>query len=140
MNRMWVWVAAAALLACESDHPVTIEDAWVKEILPTQAVTAGYFTMTNTGSETDRLVSVSTPAFKTVELHEMSVNDKGVMRMRKTPPIEVAPGASVKLERGGYHLMLIEPMYAIAAGNDIPLTLTFEHAGDVTIAARVRDE
>lgn len=139
--RVLIWVLMAGVLSgCANEHPVQVEDAWVREILPTQAVTAGYFRMTNTGANDDRLMSVTSPAFETVELHDMSVDEKGVMRMRKTGPIELAPGATVTLKRGGYHLMLIEPRYRIAAGNDIPLTLTFEKSGDLTVAARVRDE
>ena len=119
---------------------MVIEDAWVRKILPTQAVTAGYLKMTNTGTSIDRLLEVSTPAFETVELHDMSIDESGVMRMRKTGPVSVEAGETVTLKRGGYHLMLIEPRFAIAAGNDIPLTLRFEFSGNVTVAARVRDE
>ena len=139
-RRLVSMISLIGLMACADDHPILVEDAWVRKIQPTQAVTAGYLTMTNTGSADDRLVSATTPAFETVEIHDMSVDDQGVMRMRKAGPLEVRSGESVVLKRGGYHLMLIEPHYAIAAGNDIPLTLRFELAGEVTVAARVRDE
>jgi periplasmic copper chaperone A len=138
--RVIVPLVALLLICCSDTHPVVVEGAWVRKILPTQAVTAGYLEMINTGDGVDRLMSVSTPAFRVVELHDMSVDDKGVMRMRKAGPISVGSGEKVTMKRGGYHLMLIEPHYAIAVGNDIPLTLHFEKAGEVTVAARVKDE
>jgi copper(I)-binding protein len=129
-----------ALFACDDDHPVSIRDAWVRKILPTQSVTAGYLKLTNIGQADDKLLSVSSPAFEAVEMHEMAIDDKSVMRMRKSGPLSIAGGDSLEMKAGGYHLMLIGPQYVIAAGNDIPLTLTFERCGEVTVAARVREQ
>ena len=136
----WISLIGLLLASCASDHPMKVENTWVRKVLPSQSVTAGYFTVTNTGSADDRLLSVSAAGFKTVELHEMAIDDRSVMRMRRTGPLVIAAGETLTLKRGGYHLMLIEPQYAIAVGNDIPLTLTFERAGELAIPARVRNE
>ena len=138
-RRLANLISLVWLVACSGSHPIEIEHAWIREINPSQSVTAGYLTMTNTGQTDDRLVSVSTAAYRVVELHTMSVDDRGVMKMRKSGPIAVSAGESVAL-RGSYHLMLIEPQYAITAGNDVPLTLVFEKSGETTVAARVRNE
>lgn len=139
--RLALFVTMGVLLTgCEADYPISVRNAWVRTILPTQSVTAGYLTLVNGSGRDDRLLSVETPAFETVELHEMRIDDRGVMRMRKTGPLDIAAGDSLVMKRGGYHLMLIGPEYAIAAGNDIPLTLVFEKAGKLTVAARVRDD
>ena len=134
-NLVWL-----ALIACSSEHPVSVEDAWVRMIQPSQSVTAGYLVMTNKGREGDRLMSVSTPALKSVEMHEMEVDENDVMRMRKSGPLAIGAGETVVLKSGGFHLMLIGPNYVIAAGNDIPLTLMFERSGALTITAHVREE
>ena len=141
MLRLYASLISCLLaLGCSSEHSIQVEGAWVGKILPTQSVTAGYMRITNTGHIDDRLVSVSTVAFEPVEMHEMALDDKGVMRMRKSGPIDLKKDEPVELKRGGYHLMLIGPQYAIAAGNDIPLALTFESARELIVAARVRDE
>lgn len=129
-----------AMLACDDPHPVVIKGAWIRKILPSQSVTAGYLMLTNTGEIDDRLMFVSSPAFETVEMHEMAIDGKSVMRMRKSGPVPIAAGASLEMKAGSYHLMLIGPRYAIAAGNDIPLTLDFERTGEVTVAARVCEQ
>ena len=137
-RRLANLISLVVLLACTGSHPIEIENAWIREINPSQSVTAGYLTLTNTGTADDRLMSVSTAAYRVVELHTMAVNEQGVMKMRKSGPIAVPSGGSVELKRGSYHLMLIEPQYAITAGNDVPLTLVFEKSGETTVAARVR--
>ena len=97
-------------------------------------------TIRNTGVVEDRLLSVTSPAFDAVELHEMGIDDNGVMRMRKSGPLSIEPGKTLTLKRGGFHLMLIGPRYAIAAGNDIPLMMKFERSGELAIPARVRED
>ena len=128
------------LISCGSEHTMSTDDAWVRMIQPAQFVTAGYMVITNTGAAEDRLMSVSSPAFKSVEMHEMAIDENSVMRMRKSGPLLIGSGESLTMKRGGIHLMLIGPRYTIATGNDIPLTLMFEQSGELTIAARVREE
>ncbi len=126
--------------SCGSEQTISVEDAWVRKIQPSQAVTAGYMTIHNSGKAGDTLRSVTSPAFDAVELHEMAIDENSIMRMRKTGPLAIGPGQSVTLKRGGFHLMLIGPRYAIAAGNDIPLMLNFERSGELVIPARVRED
>jgi copper(I)-binding protein len=42
------------------------------------------------------------------------------------------------LEPGGLHIMLIGLKQKLAPGDSIPLTLVFEHAGEVTVEIPVR--
>jgi copper(I)-binding protein len=132
-------LAGMLIVSCgSSEQVISVEDAWVRQIQPSQSVTAGYMKIDNKGAAEDRLLSVTSPAFDAVELHEMAIDRDSVMRMRKSGPLTISPGQSLTLKRGGFHLMLIGPRYAIAAGNDIPLMLTFEVAGEIAIPARVR--
>ena len=130
------WAFLIVLPSCGSDHPIVVEEAWVRQINPSQSVTAAYMEITNTGAVEDRLLDITSPACEAVELHEM-VMDDAVMRMRRSGSIIVPAGGSVALEPGGYHAMLIRPKYTASSGNEIPLTLRFEVAGEITISARV---
>src|SRR3954465_5211656 len=57
------------------DHP------WAIATPNGAKVGAGYMTITNEGSEPDRLVALTSPAARKVTMHS-SVNEGGVMKMR----------------------------------------------------------
>lgn len=133
-----LWVMMCFPAACGVDSsPLEVRGAWVRPILPTQNVTAGYLDAVNSGLDTIRIIDVSSPAFDTVELHEMTTDSEGVMRMKRMGAFVVAPGDSVALRPGGKHLMLIGPRHTLSEGNDVPITLETNRGGRVTFAARV---
>ena len=109
----------------------------MRPILPMQAVTAGYLTIENRGADTLRILGGSSEAFDAVELHEMVIDDQGVMKMRRLDRLDVAPGVTVRLEPGGRHLMLIGPKWKVSPGNDIPLVLRLQSGEGVAVAGRV---
>jgi len=89
----------------------------------------------NTGSTADRLLSASTPAADSVEIHRMQMVKGGlgeVMQMRAVPLLEIPAGATVVMKHGtpdGYHLMLIGLKAPLNDGDRFPVTLRFEKAG-----------
>jgi copper(I)-binding protein len=58
--------------------------------------------------------------------------------MRPVDAIEIVPGESAILEPGGLHLMLSGLKQKLDPGATIPLTLVFEHAGEVTLDVPVQ--
>jgi copper(I)-binding protein len=65
--------------------------------------------------------------------------DGAVMRMRQIEGGLAAPaGATVTLSPGGMHLMFYGVTQPFAEGESIPVTLTFEHAGDIGVTLPVR--
>lgn len=98
----------------------------------------GYMTIANKGEVPDRLVSASSPLADHVEIHEMSVAN-GIMTMHPVPGgLAVPAHGSVTLKPGSYHLMLIGPKQPFKAGDTIPVTLTFEHAGSEQVELAVK--
>ena len=98
----------------------------------------GYMTIANTGEVPDRLVSASSTLADHVEIHEMSVAN-GIMTMHPVPGgLAVPAHGSVSLMPGSYHLMLIGPKQPFKAGDTIPVTLTFKHAGPERIELAVK--
>jgi hypothetical protein len=97
---------------------------------------AGFLRLRNGGAQPDRLLSAATPAARVVELHTME-RDGDVMRMRPVRDILVAPGATVELRPGGFHIMLIGLTAPMAQGGRVPLTLRFERAGEVQVELAV---
>ena len=93
----------------------------------------------NTGAQADRLLRVSTPAAARAELHSMSVDSSGVMRMRELPEMTLAPQTPIRMRPGmGLHLMLIGLKQPLKVGDSFPMTLEFERAGKVDIKVVVQ--
>lgn len=121
-----------ALKSLKIDHPFA-------RATPPGAKTGGVFvTVENTGSQSDRLISVSSPVAGVADLHEMKV-DAGVMRMRGVAALEVKPGETLELKPGGYHVMLSELRQPLKVGDKFPLTLKFENAGTVEVSVWVEE-
>ena len=121
-----------ALKSLKIDHPFA-------RATPPGAKTGGVFvTVENTGSQSDRLISVSSPVAGVADLHEMRI-DAGVMRMRGVAALEVRPGETLELKPGGYHVMLSELRQPLKVGDKFPLTLKFENAGTVEVSVWVEE-
>ena len=112
---------------------IAIRGAWTRQNPPGARVGGGYATIANGGEVSDRLIAVSAPFAARGEVHRMEVTD-GVMRMRElTEGLEIAPGKSVTLEPGGYHMMFLDITEPPMEGSFVPVTLVFERAGEVTL-------
>jgi copper(I)-binding protein len=140
--RVFASILAAAVIGLSgaaSAHeykvgPIEIGHPWARAT--TINVTAAFMTLHNTGKTADRLVSVSTPVAKKAALHVMAMKN-GVARMHRVDGIAVAPGKTVVLEPGGFHIMLMGLRYPVKKGFKVPLTLRFEKAGIITVRAEV---
>jgi copper(I)-binding protein len=108
-----------------------LTDLWTRATPPSAPTAGGYLTITNTGTEADRLTAASSPQAGTGELHEMSVKD-GIMTMRPVEGgIEIPAGQSVTLAPSGLHIMFVSPREPFVEGGKVPVVLTFEKAGSV---------
>ncbi len=97
---------------------------------------AVYLTVSNAGTLPDRLISASTAAAETVELHT-TVREGNVMRMQPVPGIDVPAGQTVTLSPGGLHVMLIGLRGPLKDGSSLALSLTFQRAGRVDVTVPV---
>ncbi len=95
----------------------------------------------NTGTASDKLLSGSSPACGSIEVHTMVMKADGTMGMNLVDkPVEVAANGQVELKSGGLHIMCIAKNEKFAPGSKIDLTLKFEKAGDKTISAEIRSQ
>jgi periplasmic copper chaperone A len=97
-----------------------------------------YMTLTNHGAVTDKLTAISTPAAGMAMLHE-SVEAGGVASMKEMSGLEIPAGGSVEMKPGGMHIMLMGLNAPLKKGDTLKLTLTFEHAGNIDVDAKVGD-
>ena len=120
--------------AAPHEAGITITNAALRPPLPGRTMAAAYFTLNN-NSEADRLLSVESPISERVEIHT-HLNEDGVMKMRKLDGLDLAAGETTAFKPGGHHIMLFDTTLTDAA-TEVPLTLNFEKAGGVTVAASV---
>ena len=126
------------LMACTPapTAPVTATD--VVAFAPvTGDVSVAYLTIENHTDEDVLIASVSSPQFERVEIHETTIVD-GVARMSRRSALEVPRRASVALEEGGLHLMLLDPRSPVAAGDRVSLQLQYAQGGMLIVDAVMR--
>lgn len=116
---------------------IMIHEPWVRASMGNTPNSAAYMTLENMGAEPDHLIRGSSPVAKKVEPHT-SLMEGGVAKMRPVDAIEVAPGTPTVLAPGGLHLMIMGLTEKLTEGSTIPLTLVFEHAGEVTLEVPVK--
>lgn len=141
-----LFALAAPASAHEHDHgahhataqSIAITRAWARETAPGQVNGGGFLTITNNADQADRLVSASSPAAPTVQLHTMNM-DGGIMRMRELPDGLAVPAKGVvELKPGGLHIMFIGLKAPFKPGQTVKLTLRFEKAGAVNVSLPVK--
>jgi periplasmic copper chaperone A len=63
----------------------------------------------------------------------------GMMTMQEVERIDIPAGATVRLEPGGFHIMLLDVQQTLEPGDTVEVTLVFESAGEVVVTAEVRE-
>jgi hypothetical protein len=94
--------------------------------------------LSNAGATPDRLVSASSSAARSVEIHQTRVGAGGMMEMQALPGgVTIPARGDAVFAPGGLHLMVVGLNQVLHEGDVVPITLTFEHAGAVEILAMV---
>ncbi len=106
---------------------------WTRVTPPGAKVAGGFMTVTNTGTEADKLTGGTFELSERVEIHEMKV-EGGIMRMNEVAGgLEIPPGGTVELRPGSYHVMFMGLSASPQEGKPVSGTLTFEKAGTIDI-------
>jgi copper(I)-binding protein len=144
-----ILTAALLLLApAASAHEVkagsvTIVHPLMRASLGQAPNTAVYMTLRNAAAQPDRLLSAQCACARKVEAHLMAA-DAGRMVMRPAGPVSVPARGELAFKPGGAHLMVLGLKAPAEAGTTVPVVLTFERAGEVTVpvfvTARIEQE
>ena len=142
-----VSATALAVLSITAAHAhggkagdIEIKHPFATPTPPGAANGAAYIaTLENTGKQPDRLLRASSPVAARAEIHTLSMDSAGVMRMREAGEIALAPGAAIKMRPGdGYHLMLMGLKQPLKEGDSFPMTLEFERGGKAEVKVVVQ--
>lgn len=130
--------APAQPAASVGDAPkIKVMDAWLRSSPMVTGNGAVYMQLINEGNSPDRLLSAEGDVAEAIEIHQTQM-EGDVMKMRPVQSIEVPAGGAVKLEPGGYHIMLINLKEELVPGDKLTLTLNFAESGSKTVEAEVR--
>lgn len=117
--------------------PMTISSPWARTSLKQNTNGAVFMNIKNETPEDDKLIKANANVSKKVELHT-HIKEGDIMRMRAVENIDIPANGETALEPGGLHVMLIDLNEDLVEGQQIPLNLTFEKAGEVQVMAEVR--
>jgi copper(I)-binding protein len=116
---------------------LTIATPWLRATPNGAKVAGGYLSITNKGSESDRLIGATLPVAPKGAIHEMSM-DNGMMHMNELPDgLEIKPGETVILKPGSYHIMFEDLSEPLKQGDMVEGTLTFAKAGKINVTFKV---
>jgi copper(I)-binding protein len=122
------------------EHVTTFEmqDAWVRATPDSGATTAAYMKFVNGTSSTVVVSGFSSSDANTVELHRSSTDAEGEAHMSMQDSLAIAPGQSVTLKPGGYHLMLIGTTHPLLPGKLARLVMRLSDGSVVSTSARIK--
>ena len=134
-------VAALAVLASVAAaqtgaRPLVVQDAWVRAT-PGADIAAAYMTLRNTGATPITVTGVESPIAGHAMIHETKV-EGGLSRMRPHEQLPIGPGATVKLQPGGLHVMMHDLKHPLTVGEKVPLVIQLSGGATVEATATVR--
>ncbi|MCC6164846.1 MAG: copper chaperone PCu(A)C [Acidobacteria bacterium] len=134
----FVLIAMGVAIPCAAqDAGIRGEGAWIRQPAPSRDVTAAYVVLVNDGDTPVSIVSGTSTAATTIELHEMAMKD-GMMRMRRVQEIVVPPRGRITLAPGGLHLMLFGLTSPLQVGARVELVLGTADGKTIPVQADVR--
>jgi copper(I)-binding protein len=136
-ERAVLLVAALAGVVPAYAAALDIAGAWLRQPPPGQTSVAIYMELHNGGSAPLAVVGARVEGAASASVHGHRHAD-GMMRMYPVPRLEIAPGAELSLQPGGYHLMVGGMGSALQPGALLPFCLRLEDGVEQCAEARVR--
>lgn len=122
----------------KSTAAFAVEEPYLRSSLPTSTSAAAFMVLRNQTGRDDRLVGVRSALSGEVTLHRHTEDANGVMRMGEIESgVALPDGATHSFALGGDHLMFTGLDAPLTQGQLVPVTLVFEHAGEVQITVPV---
>jgi len=142
MKRLALPLLAAILSAACQRAPeaprVTVDNAVVTVPAVPGAPGAAYFTL-RTNNDPARLVSVTSPAIRNIELHESrEQGGRTQMSPLKLDQTSFGPSAPLVFAPGGRHAMLMGMDPALRPGGKVMLTFNVDPVGPIAAEAEIR--
>ena len=107
---------------------------WSREAPEGAQAASGYLEIHNKGALADRLLSVTAEIAGKAEIHTMSVDANGIMKMRMLADgVEIPAGGMIRLKPGADHIMFLQLTSRPMADTYFKGDLVFEKAGKIAV-------
>ncbi|OCX61017.1 hypothetical protein BFP70_16300 [Thioclava sp. SK-1] len=133
---MGAMIAALTLpaLTTASFADIAVASPYIRVSTSMSKSGAAFMQIENTGDMPDQLIDVRSDVAQRVELHTHKDDGNGMMTMTHVPQGFTIPAhGHHALARGGDHVMFLGLNRSLAQGDIVPVTLRFEHAGEITV-------
>lgn len=137
MIRFIIFLTLFVVASPGFSQPLHVTDAWIKNLPPTVPMRAGYLQLMNHDANAVTIVSISSDAFKKVEIHK-TMNNDGVMSMHPIKNLVLEANGMAILKPGGMHLMLMKPTRELKIGDEVKIMLQFDNDTSQAILMTVR--
>jgi copper(I)-binding protein len=118
--RIALLLLCVPMSACARDCAPQVKDGWIRLMPGGMAMQAGFGRIDNRCATSATIVSASSAAYGSVELHESKIVD-GINRMRAVPELRIVPDSAVVLKPGGLHLMMMQPKASLKEGSRVAI-------------------
>ncbi|MDV2981583.1 UNVERIFIED_CONTAM: copper chaperone PCu(A)C [Actinomycetes bacterium ARC8] len=130
--------AASAVVDSSDTDALAVSQPWVKAAA--SGMTGGFGVITNTSDADITITGGSSPAARTVELHETVTAPTGAMQMQaKEGGFVIPAGGELRLEPGANHLMLMGLTEPVTPGAEVTFTLELAGGGSIDFTAVAKD-
>ncbi len=130
-------LAVLFLTACQpAEGELGIDKPWARETPSGAPNGVVYMVIRNGTGKADTLISVNSPSAGHSGIHT-HIDDGGIMRMRPVDGLTIPARDTAVLEPGGYHIMLMDLVEPLKAGELVAVTLTFKEAGERTLSVPI---
>lgn len=117
---------------------LTGAEAYIRTMPPGRTVTAGFLSITNSGTLPCLILSAEAAISDRLEFHE-HLHSNGMMRMRRVSGgLQIESGETLVFRPGGLHIMLFNIQQALVPGEDTPLQLHTDQCGTLQVNAQIR--
>ena len=129
-------LAASAQAEPSRIGDIVVEQAWARATTPSAKTGATYLAIRNTGTQSERILSMETPVAGHAMTHQTR-QEGDVLRMSEADPLSISPDGTLEMKPVGTHIMLMDLKGGLKVGQQFPLTITFEKAGKVEVPVKV---
>ena len=133
-----IFIMALLLLPRMAFAELQVTNGWVTRPIADVENAAGYMQLTNTGHEPLQVVAVHCEFARHCHLHQVT-HDQGIVRMKSVSEIDVLPKTTVKLEPGGYHVMVMGITEEFRHAEIMPVELETQAGVRVRVELQIRD-
>ncbi len=115
---------------------ITVSKAYIRATIPGTEISSAYMEIANDGTSALELIGATSDVSNRIEIHQHTMAD-GVMKMRQQASLTIPANDLVKLQPGGYHLMIFNLTKPLKADEKVALTLHFNNQQKLELSVPV---